>query len=171
MNNLKIKQLQSSELQHLIDLQEEIFKDEKNKEKILNSPIKVLESYFKEKGFILGIYDNNELIGFTRVWFPDFEELSDSYKEILKINSNEQIGKTAFFRGSCIKKEYRGQKLQKRLYENAIEVLKYLGFQYITAKIKINNIPSLKNVSDLGFRNEGIVIKNNTEYYLLIKKL
>lgn len=168
--DLKIKQLDKSHMQHLVDLQQEVHSEEKQKEKLLNSSEEVLESYFKEKGFILGIFHESELIGFSRVWFPELSEVSNSYKTILNLD-DQLIRRTAFFRGSCIKKEYRGKKLQKKLYENAIGILTYLGFQYITAKIKIDNLASLKNISELGFINEGIIIKKEKEYYLFRKKI
>ena len=170
MENLKIKQLQKSDLNQVIDLQKEIRKNDQNQEKLLNSPEKVLDSYFKEKGFILGIFDENELIGFSRVWFPEKDEIHPSYKEVLRL-TDKQMGCTAFFRGSCIKKEYRGKKLQKKLFHTAIEILEYLGFQYATAKIKITNLASLKNITDIGFKNEGLILKDNVEYCLLLKKI
>lgn len=170
MKNLKIKELNQTHKFQIIELQKEIRSEEKNQEKLLNSSEETIDSYFKEKGFILGIFDENELIGFSRIWYPTYEEVSQSYKEILKLDE-DQISKIAFFRGSCIKKEYRGQKLQKRLFENAMQILQYLGFQYISAKIKSNNIASLKNLADLNFKNEGIILKDDIEYYLFRKKI
>lgn len=168
--NLKIKQLTTNHLDLILELQNEIFKENNNNEKLLNSPKEILESYFEEKGFILGIFDDVELIGFSRIWFPNMDEISENYKSVLKLNK-EDISQTAFFRGSCIKKEYRGQKLQKKLYENAINVLIYMGFKYITGKVKMENIPAIKNLVELNFKNEGMVIKNNEEYFIFIKKI
>lgn len=167
--DIKVKQLNESYLDELLEFQEEVYKED-NSEKILHSPKNILISYFKEKGFILGLFDGDALVGFSRIWYPEITEVSEAYKEILKLDK-DKIKTTAFLRGTCVKKEYRGNKLQKKLYENAISILTYLNFRYITAKVKMRNLTSIKKFSELGFKNEGIIIKDDEEYFLLIKSL
>ena len=97
------------------------------------------------KGIHIGAFYNGTLVGYTDIHYIEDGETIASY--YLNVPNNE----TASWYSATVTEEHRGHKLQQKMFN---EALKYLpkAVKYIEVYALPSNIPSTKNIIELGFK-------------------
>ncbi len=104
------------------------------------------------KGLHIGAFCDGKLIGYTDIHYIEDGETIASY--YLNVPNNE----TATWSSVTVLEEYRGHKLQQIMFNKALEYLPKV-VKYIEVYALPSNIPSTKNIIELGF--ERIDTYNN----------
>ena len=94
----------------------------------------------------VGGFDGDELIGFTDIGYLDFN--------LASLYFNDPSAITAAWFSVVVRKDYRGNGLQRRLYEYAEQQLP-ARIKYVDVTAHYSNIPSITNIMKLGFRHIG----------------
>ena len=105
--------------------------------------------------YFLGVFDNDELIGASALFFNEHE-----FGESLSHCKNVKIPIAEI--GRCmILPSYRGNNLIYKLNNKLIKIAKEKGIKTVLATIHPKNIPSQLSFAKLGFKTETTIVKNN----------
>ena len=125
--------------------------------RILNDPI--------NDGEIYGTFIDNKMIA----WI--FLSVSNRMKELKQMIPNLE-GNCADIDGVIVLPEYRGYGLQKTLVKYLEEKAREKGISNMIAEVTFGNVYSLRNLKDLGYKEQTWYQKDeNIKRYILLKKL
>lgn len=144
IKNLKIQPLNPSHLSEILEIQ---MSEVDNPHFQTESKTGFLE-HFKGRGFILGAFFENNLIGYSKFWFPGHESVMG---EEIGLGA-EQLRSLVYFNGTVVLKEFRGHNIQKIIHAQAEDILKYQGFTHISCTVHPDNQASLTNLFQEGFK-------------------
>ena len=125
--------------------------------RIVNDPI--------NDGEIYGAFIDNKMIA----WI--FLSVSNRMKELKQMIPNLE-GNCADIDGVIVLPEYRGYGLQKTLVKYLEEKAREKGISNMIAEVTFGNVYSLRNLKDLGYKEQTWYQKDeNIKRYILLKKL
>lgn len=164
---LTIKRLTYKNAENIIILQEKVINSLGQKALFYPATLDELIDIIKFTGYAVGLYDNEQLIGYATIIFCS---LDNQLKDLYQI-PNKYIPTTAVLDDVAILTEYRGKKYQLLLW-NYIASHFCFEKQYLLASIHPQNIASLRNA--YYFKMKIIAKKimyNNTYRYILLKRI
>jgi ribosomal protein S18 acetylase RimI-like enzyme len=141
----EMKILREDQLDLLMDLQQEVF-EEINDEEIFQ--LTTREEYrvrIREKGRIIGVFAENELVAFLATYFPG--ESPDNLGRDVGIREQE-LGQVAYFESLVVKSSFRGNNLQQKMQQEAYDLLIELEYPHHLATVSHKNYYSIKNMLD-----------------------
>ncbi|MDR9417142.1 MAG: hypothetical protein RI564_12725 [Gracilimonas sp.] len=141
----EMKILREDQLDLLMDLQQEVF-EEINDEEIFQ--LTTREEYrvrIREKGRIIGVFAENELVAFLATYFPG--ESADNLGRDVGIREQE-LGQVAYFESLVVKSSFRGNNLQQKMQQEAYDLLIELDYPHHLATVSHKNYYSIKNMLD-----------------------
>lgn len=164
-----IKKLSLDDLDKLIALQKEIILGLKDKQEYADTEREVFEDYLKGKATILGCFVESELIAMGVYVSLGIDE--DNYGYDLGIEG-EQLLKVCQIESTVVKKNYRGNGLQKIICNELENIGIRDGMNIISATVYPENKYSLNTFLNLGYQVKREKIKyGGYRRYILEKKL
>lgn len=169
-NNLKIRKCNTNDVDEIYNIQNIVIDNLKKEEKGYFLPFKK-ECYTRivndpiNDGEIYGAFVNNKMIA----WI--FLSVSNRMIELKQMIPNLEES-CADIDGVIVLPEYRGYGLQKRLVKYLEEKAKEKGIKNIIAEVTLGNIYSIKNLKDLGYKEQNWYQKDkNIKRYIFLKQL
>ena len=168
--NIKIRKCTVKDVDSIYNIQNMVIDNFKEEEKGYFLPFKK-ETYLRivndpiNDGEIYGAFINDKMIA----WI--FLSVSNRMKELKQMIPNLE-GSCADIDGVVVLPEYRGYGLQKTLVRYLEERAKEKEINNIIAEVTFGNVYSLRNLNDLGYKEQTWYQKDeNIKRYILLKKL
>ena len=165
-----IKKCTANDVDSIYDIQNIVIDNFKEDEKGYFLPFKK-ETYLRivnepiDDGEIYGAFIDNKMIA----WI--FLSVSNRMKELKQMIPNLE-GNCADIDGVIVLPEYRGYGLQKTLVKYLEEKAREKGISNMIAEVTFGNVYSLRNLKDLGYKEQTWYQKDeNIKRYILLKKL
>jgi ribosomal protein S18 acetylase RimI-like enzyme len=167
---LKLKELDLSYLDEIMELQSTIVKGIENNEWYCAVSKEEFKSYFSEGKKVLGyLNEKNELVALGIYIKNGYDKENYGYDIGLE---GEDLLEVAQIEVTIVLDEYRGNKLQRILCENIEEIAKKDNMKILAATASPYNIYSVKNFEDLGYHIEKDKIKyGGMRRYVLVKRI
>jgi ribosomal protein S18 acetylase RimI-like enzyme len=154
---IEIKDLTMAQLKDVLELQENVYHQLQEKE--------VLETLSREEfteiikqGFIIGVYDGDNLVATRSMYIPDVSEDEHLANDTGIKDKNSVI----YSEISFINPQYRGQNLQTTMGAHLIDKVRQDGrFKHCLTTVMPTNVPSLKDKFKLGFKIMATKLKYN----------
>ena len=120
--------------------------------------LEVVSRHISEEGFILLAEHAGKAkaAGFLIVRFPKDE--ADNLGEYLKL-SKEELRQVAHLETAVVSAQFRGNRLQYRLFREAEKMLEGTEIRYLMATVHPDNVFSLQNMEKLGMKKAAVVRK------------
>lgn len=145
---LEIKNLTENDLDNLMELQALVYENLEDK-MILETIDRREFAVMIEQGFIIGGYDENELVAVRAMYIPPLDD-PEHLAEDGGVTDRSQV---IYSEISFIHPDYRGLGMQTELGGQLIEKVRADGrFKYIFTTVLPTNVPSLKDKFRLGFK-------------------
>lgn len=154
---MEIRKLRIEALDDVLKLQESVHSQLENKE-VLQTLTKEEFTEIFNQGFIVGVFEGTELIASRSMFIPPVDE-AEHLADDSGISDKESV---IYSEISFIEPDYRGHKLQTRMGEYLIKLVKNDGrFKHCLTTVMPTNIPSLKDKLKLGFKIMATKYKYN----------
>jgi len=140
--------LNKADLDRIMELQDIVYEDLEEKKLCVTLSEEEYLDALGDKGTIIGINDNEKLVGIYVALFPgqDIENLGREFDL-----ETEELEKVCHLELAFVHPEYRGFKLHYKLGLNLINYVQLHRFtRYFCATVEPNNLPSLKNLFSFG---------------------
>ncbi|MDD3270237.1 MAG: hypothetical protein PHX14_13045 [Syntrophomonadaceae bacterium] len=146
---MEIKRLSGLDLPRIMELQNMVLKVLGDHSLYYALAQAEVEAMLGEQGLSLGIYaEEQHLIAYAAVRFPGSEP--DNLGIDSKLN-HEELTRVAHIEAGLVHPDFRGQNLQKLIYEEAILQTRMLGrFRHLYSTVACHNYPALINSLKLG---------------------
>lgn len=160
--------LNTSHLPHICKLQQEVANTADSSSYIPHTEQELLD-ILGERGKAVGAWSAGELCGFHTALFPGLDE------ENLGIDvglAEEELEHAFHLEFACVHKDYRGQRLQRRMAHVLIDHILDLGYKHMMETVSPLNVPSLRNTLALGMNIVALKEKYGFEWrYIFYKNL
>ena len=168
--DLKLKELDLSYLDEIMELQSTIVKGIENNEWYCAVSKDEFKSYFSEGKKVLGyLNEKDELVALGIYIKNGYDKENYGYDIGLE---GEDLLEVAQIEVTIVLDEYRGNKLQRILCENIEELAKKDKMRILAATASPYNIYSVKNFENLGYSIEKDKIKyGGMRRYVLVKRI
>lgn len=159
---LQITEIKKEEAGQALELIHEVYRELPEKSWFSLDGDKELCNYMTESGFALkaGEEECEEThFEIAAVFIARTTNLGEeNLGEYLKLNP-EEMQKVAHMEIAMVRKEYRGQGLQKRMMQEAETRLKEAGYRYLMGTAHPENVYSVNNFKRLGYEIVAEVLK------------
>lgn len=167
---LKLKELDLSYLDQIMELQSTIVQGIENKEWYCEVSKEEFKSYFSEGKKVLGYLNEEDKLVALGIYIKNGYD-KDNYGYDIGLEG-EDLLKVAQIEVTIVLDGYRGNKLQRILCENIEEIAKIDNMEILAATASPYNIYSVRNFENLGYRIEKDKIKyGGMRRYVLIKRI
>lgn len=170
-NELDYRRLSENQIPDLLSFQEDVFNEDENaKETLRRNTYETLKPCFNEESVVLGVYYRDEMVAFGILYFAgeDKENLAYSLDE-----APENIKEYGNVKLIIVKKNYRGNGIQRLLIEKFVDHSKKSGYAGLLSTASPLNIPSCKSLERCGFQLAKVVKKygglTRNLYFLKLK--
>lgn len=166
----KLKELDLSYLDKIMDLQKIIIDGLENKELYADTEREEFEEYIKENGKIIGyVTEEDELIAMGVYAKKGYDKSNYGYDIGLE---DKEILKVAQIESTVVKEEYRGNKLQKIICKELEKVAVENNTEILCATASPYNEFSVNTFRSLGYEIKGDKLKyGGLRRYILVKRI
>lgn len=154
---LQYRKLEEEHIPHLLAFQEDVFNEDENaKETLRRNTYETLKPCFNKESLVLGVYYHEEMVAFGILYFAgeDHENLAYSLDEI-----PENIKEYGNVKLIIVKKNYRGNGIQRLLIERFVDYARKHGYAGLLSTASPLNIPSCKSLERCDFKLAKVVKK------------
>lgn len=164
-----IRIMKVEDIEKILEFQNNIIKDIKDKLMYCETSRKEFENYFDNKDKVVGIYTEEDGLIAMGV-YANYGKTEDNYGFDLGIRGDNLL-KIGQIDSVAVMDKYRGNKLQKLICEQLEQISILQGDQAICTTIYPENIYSINTFKELGYN----IIKEKEKYgsmrrYILIKQ-
>ena len=147
-SDFEIKQCGPSDIDDILELQEETLQALDNPELLRRNTPEMLLSCLNSPNVTLGAWYKGELAAISVLYYVD-SEAEDLTKELVGV---EFTGlKSANYKLCIVKNDFRGNSLQYRMGKMLVERAKADGVEILCATASPKNPYSIKNIERMGF--------------------
>lgn len=159
----KYRKLRINDINQMIDCRDLVVSDLKNKSNFIKPSNEFLRKILSGYGVSIGVFDNENLIGFASLSYPDNPIVSIGEKIGYEFATTTQL------EHYLVLPQYRKRGIANNLCNI---LLNYNKKEYIVCLIAPNNIPSLSLCFKQKFRIIKLIkLKNDYQRYILFKNL
>jgi len=156
-----MKLLTTKELGAVVNLQQYVYDQLPNKNVLYVDSYKEMLDDMKDGAKIIGVYNNaNELIAYRYVGFPG--ESDKNLGKDVKLPKNE-LRTVAHLETTVVRPDYRGNSLQSLTLQEAIPLIKDLGYKHLLCTVSPQNFFSLYNVMKNGLKVKALKKKYGSD--------
>ncbi|MGB7603940.1 MAG: hypothetical protein WBL93_00535 [Lutisporaceae bacterium] len=153
--------LTTKELGAVVNLQEYVYDQLPNKQVLYVDTYKEMMEDMKQGAQIIGVYNNSEdLIAYRYVGFP-----GESDKNLgidVKLPAKE-LCRVAHLETTVVRPDYRGNSLQSLTLQQAVPLIKSLGYKHLLCTVSPQNFFSLFNVMRNGLKVKALKKKYGSD--------
>ncbi|MEN8078340.1 GNAT family N-acetyltransferase [Clostridioides difficile] len=166
----KLKELEISYLDKIMELQKIIIDGLENKELYADTDREEFEEYIKENGKIIGYVTNDdELIAMGVYAQKGYDESNYAYDIDLE---GEEVLKVAQIESTVVREDYRGNKLQKIICEELERIAVNNNIEILCATASPYNQFSVNTFINLGYEIKKDKLKyGGLRRYVLVKEI
>lgn len=169
-HNAYIKIMKVDDIEDILEFQNDILKDIKDKQMYCETSRKEFENYFYNKDSIVGIYTEDDGLIAMGV-YAKYGKSKDNYGFDLGIKGDDLL-KVGQIDSVAVMSKYRGNKLQKLICEELERIAISSGDEAICTTIYPENTYSINTFEKLGYN----IVTEKEKYggmrrYILIRKL
>jgi len=155
-----MRYLDESYLQQVLDLQAMIVQNLPSPDLLQPFPPDFMRQHVRNKGRIIGVLADNELIAFRALYFPDMDDHEWNLGFDIGLQDSE-LSKVANLQMVCVNPLYRGNQLGLKMNRHAIRFLKEeTDYIHLCATVHPRNHWNVRVLMKSGF-----VIRNLKEKY------
>ena len=146
---MEIKRMNDKQEEEFMNLTQELYQEMEEKDRYCPFNDEFISILNPENHFMVGAYENGELMGGFSIYFP-MEE--DSYSNYL--DTKVPIDTVAQMDNCAVAKKYRGRNLQEKLCKSCEQILleEYPERVNLFCTVHPDNPASLKNMETCGFQ-------------------
>lgn len=139
--------LNLNDVEDILKLQDSVYEYLEQKEVLEKLSREEFETGVKQ-GFVVGVFDDGKLIALRTMYIPSLDE-----DEHLADDAAVSRERSIYSEISLVNPDYRGKKLQTRMGEYLLELVKDSGeFDHVFSTVMPTNLASLKDKFKLGFK-------------------
>ena len=156
LEEITIKILSAIELSDLLNLQNEALKHLSDSSSLQPLSEEEFMNIFDDKGIVLGVFKQQELIAFRALLKPVIDE------EHLGLDiglEKEELEQVMYQEVSVVHPNYRGHGLQKTMGNYIMNEVDTEKYRYVCATVAPFNIPSMKDKFDQGLQIVALKLK------------
>ena len=156
LDEITIKILSTVELSDLLNLQNEVLKNLSDSSSLQPLSEEEFMNIFDDKGIVLGVFKQQELIAFRALLKPVIDE------EHLGLDiglEKEELEQVMYQEVSVVHPNYRGHGLQKTMGNYIMNEVDTEKYRYVCATVAPFNIPSMKDKFDQGLQIFALKLK------------
>jgi ribosomal protein S18 acetylase RimI-like enzyme len=158
----EMRTLEKSDLPQIMALQNVILGRLSRKDLLEAFSRQFMESHIGAKGFILGIFVQNELIAFRNVYFPGLNDREWNLGYDIGLKAPEDLKRVANLQMICVHPRYRGNSLGRQLNLHAIDTIRRLGrYTHLCATVSPYNYWNIRILLKCGFTIRTLKDKYN----------
>ena len=169
LEEITIKILSAIELSDLLNLQNEALKHLSDSSSLQPLSEEEFMNIFDDKGIVLGVFKQQELIAFRALLKPVIDE------EHLGLDiglEKEELEQVMYQEVSVVHPNYRGHGLQKTMGNYIMNEVDTEKYRYVCATVAPFNIPSMKDKFDQGLQIVDLKMKyGGLLRYIFLKDL
>jgi ribosomal protein S18 acetylase RimI-like enzyme len=121
-----------------------------------------MESHLGPKGFIIGVFVQNELIAFRNVYFPEIYDREWNLGYDIGLESPGDLEQVANLQMICVHPNFRGKALGQHMNVNAIEIIRRLQrYTHLCATVSPYNYWNIRVLLKSGFAIRNLKSKYN----------
>lgn len=167
--NFEIKKADIEDLEDIMDIMADCRNTLKNKEWFVADDEIYVRNHLEKNGFaVIARTDTEKAAGFFLIKYIDQE---DELTCALGYDQ-KKIGKTAVMDSACVRQEYRGYSLQRKMQKAAERMLDKNQYHFLICTIHPDNLASLKSMQKNGFHiRKKIECYGGYTRYILEKEL
>jgi hypothetical protein len=160
MSEYEIKFLDESHLNEVLYLQQIVTENLLDPLSYYVAPAEVnfFCKHLGNKNSVIGVFHENNLIGFHIASFPGLHE--DQLGADLGLKA-EELSQVAQFAAVAIHPDHRKKRLLTKVSDKHLKVLEEMGYRHICLRIAPNNYPSIKATMANGFVIKRLKVKYN----------
>lgn len=157
---MEIKRLSGLDLPRIMELQNRVLKALADHSLYYALVPAEVEAMLGDQGLSLGIYaEDQHLIAYAAMRFPGSEPDNLGMDGCL---TNDELARVVHIEAGLVHPDFRGQSLQKLVYEEAIRQTRMLGrFRHLYSTVACHNYPALVNSMKLGLAVTALREKYN----------
>lgn len=167
-----MKVLDESHLDEVMRLQYLILERLSRKDMLQPFSSEFMRSHFAEKGFIIGVLVENELVAFRNVYYPDATDQEWNLGSDIGF-STEKCRRAVNFQMVCVHPLYRGNNLAYKMNRQAIRLIREQErFDHLLATVSPYNYWNVNTLMNSGFIIAGLKNKYNGKLrYIVYRNL
>lgn len=140
----QIKRVDISGIDEIMSIQEKTFKALDDRALYYPSSREIFEESLADNGLVIGCYVDSQLIAFRSIWYPGLRE--ENLGNDLGMCSSEQLNQVAHLERACVLPDFRGNRLQIHMTNNAIRLAKEKRFfRYLFSTVAPSNYASMQD--------------------------
>ena len=147
VNDFSIRKLDKSYIPQMLSLQEEVLITLKNPDILRRNTYETLEVCFSSPSLVLGAFDKNVFAGFGILYIAG----EDSENLAYSLDSHEDLGLYGNIKLVIVRKQYRGNGLQKKFVALFEKYAYDIGIKYLLSTVSPNNLYSSRNLEESGY--------------------
>lgn len=156
LEKITIKKLSPIELSDLLNLQNEVIKHLSGSSSLQPLTEEEFTNIFDDKGILLGVFTQQELIAFRSLLKPVIDE--DHLGLDIGL-AREELEQVIYQEVSVVHPNYRGLGLQKTMGNYIMNEVDTQKYRYVCATVAPFNIPSMKDKFDQGLQIVALKLK------------
>lgn len=162
MMEFKIRKAEMQDLDEIMEIMDACKKDMENPEWFVADDKYYVKEYIQEKGFIVvAETKNGKMAGFFII---KCQGQKDELTRFLSY-SDKKARETVIMDSAAVRKEFRGNSLQKKMLLYAEQLLDKSCCHYLICTVHPQNLASLKSMQESGYK-----IKNTVKCYNGLKR-
>jgi len=148
----EMRYLDKSDLPSIMDLQSLIVSRLTRKDLLEAFPYEFMKVHINERGFIIGIFVDKELIAFRNVYFPGIDDQEWNLGYDIGLKQANDLGNVANLQMICVHPYFRGNSLALRMNTKAIQRIKRLNrYTHLCATVSPYNYWNVRILLNCGF--------------------
>jgi GNAT superfamily N-acetyltransferase len=153
--------IRTGELKNAVELQKYVYSQLPNKQVLYMDSYEDMFEDMKNGAKIIGVYNKaEELIAYRYIGFPGWSEKNLGND----INmTKKELAKVAHLETTVVHPEYRGNSLQSLTLQQAIPIVKELGYSHLLCTVSPQNVFSLFNIIKSGLKIKALKKKYGTD--------
>jgi ribosomal protein S18 acetylase RimI-like enzyme len=143
--------LEECHLPDIMTLQEIITNSLRDTQIFNSSSEEFMRRHIREKGKMIGVFVENELIAYHALYFPESDETDYDMRADLSFSETPQIHTIANFQDVLVHPDFRGNHLGVKMNKQALQSLNHTEYRHLFATVSPFNTPSIRLFFDSGF--------------------
>lgn len=146
----EMKLLRTDQLDMVMKLQQKVYDQIGDEEVFQLTTKEEFEIRAQQKGRIIGVFAEEELIAFLALYFPGKEEPENLGRDVNL--DRDELDKVAYFESLAVDARFRGNHLQDKMQQEAYDLALEMGYRHLMATVSHKNFYSLRNMVDFRFK-------------------
>ncbi len=148
--------IDESSLMDMMELQEVIVQNLRDKEIFRVHSPNYFEEHFKVENSVIGVFTEDGLVAYNVLFFPGLD--SDNFGIDINL-PREELNNVVHLETVAVHPAYRGNSLQRKMEAVHLNLIKEMGYEHVCCMVSPKNHPSLRNIFSNGLTIKALKMK------------